>query len=84
MTEENNVVETQLRLRALDGETVMTSRRVSLEIDGQRDVMIALAEMCLAFLESLGGHVVDEDGSSVPLGPTKIDPFDLGDDPVAQ
>jgi hypothetical protein len=93
MTEENDDSQTaerhtQFLLKAIDGESIESSSRISLEVLGDRDVVLAIAEIAIAFLkEGLGAEIqraYDANGNDVPLGPLVIDPLSAGDDPVAE
>lgn len=84
--EEFEIIETQLRVSAVTGDSIKDSPRLRLDIEGQAVVIMALAELSLTALQVIGGQIdkaTDQDGNALQIGPMKIDPLS-GDDPVEE
>lgn len=92
MSEENGESQTPeaavlISIVAVDVDSVKDATRLKLEIEGDANVIMAFTELNVAYLQALYGDqfaMIGSDGEPVTLGPTKIDPLDAGDDPVAE
>ena len=83
--EETEIVETRISVRAVDADSVQDASKLQLEVEGQADVVMALAELCLSII-SIGAGAVearDGEGNVLPIFPWTFDPL-AGDDPVAE
>lgn len=90
---ENTEVETQIRLTsAEEGVNIADAKTVRLEVTGETQLVGAIFELALEFIQMTGGYVdraMNENGDDITdrFRAPVVDPFDFdfspGDDPVA-